>query len=190
MIGAKPCTDWLPPEIERDEKGFIKTGHAVADAPAWKGAEPLARAAGDEPARHLCRRRRALRLGETLRRRGGRGRHGGRGRARGPQNLRLTARQPSHQSRQIACIAHKSLEICERCRLRQQNSPATPENSPISGTGRESFVVFGARNLRSDHLWQGDQIRVKCDSESSTNNAHPNYLQRNRSPSNGTTNEI
>jgi thioredoxin reductase (NADPH) len=37
MIGAKPCTAWLPPEIERDEKGFIKTGHAVADAPAWKG---------------------------------------------------------------------------------------------------------------------------------------------------------
>ncbi|HZJ13837.1 MAG TPA: FAD-dependent oxidoreductase [Chthoniobacteraceae bacterium] len=38
MIGAKPCTDWLPPEIERDEKGFIKTGHAVATAPAWKDA--------------------------------------------------------------------------------------------------------------------------------------------------------
>jgi thioredoxin reductase (NADPH) len=38
MIGAKPCTDWLPPEIERDEKGFIKTGHAVAGAPAWKDA--------------------------------------------------------------------------------------------------------------------------------------------------------
>ncbi len=37
MIGAKPCTDWLPPEIERDEKGFIKTGPAVAGAPAWKG---------------------------------------------------------------------------------------------------------------------------------------------------------
>jgi thioredoxin reductase (NADPH) len=36
MIGAKPCTDWLPPEIERDEKGFIKTGHTVAGAPAWK----------------------------------------------------------------------------------------------------------------------------------------------------------
>jgi thioredoxin reductase (NADPH) len=35
MIGAKPCTDWLPPEIERDEKGFIKTGPVVADAPAW-----------------------------------------------------------------------------------------------------------------------------------------------------------
>src|SRR5712675_368113 len=38
MIGAKPCTAWLPPEIERDEKGFIKTGHAVAGAPAWKAA--------------------------------------------------------------------------------------------------------------------------------------------------------
>src|SRR5213082_1254473 len=38
MIGAKPCTAWLPAEIERDEKGFIKTGHAVADAPAWKDA--------------------------------------------------------------------------------------------------------------------------------------------------------
>jgi thioredoxin reductase (NADPH) len=37
MVGAKPCTTWLPPDIERDEKGFIKTGHAVADAPSWKG---------------------------------------------------------------------------------------------------------------------------------------------------------
>jgi thioredoxin reductase (NADPH) len=37
MIGAKPCTDWLPPEIERDEKRFVKTGRAVADSPAWKG---------------------------------------------------------------------------------------------------------------------------------------------------------
>ncbi len=36
MIGAKPCTNWLPPEIERDEKGFIKTGTAVAAHPAWQ----------------------------------------------------------------------------------------------------------------------------------------------------------
>jgi thioredoxin reductase (NADPH) len=35
MIGARPCTDWLPPEIERDEKGFIKTGSDVTEAPAW-----------------------------------------------------------------------------------------------------------------------------------------------------------
>ena len=38
MIGAKPCTNWLPPEIECDENGFVKTGPAVADAPAWKNA--------------------------------------------------------------------------------------------------------------------------------------------------------
>ncbi len=36
MIGAKPCTSWLPPEIERDERGFIRTGPAVAEAPAWR----------------------------------------------------------------------------------------------------------------------------------------------------------
>jgi thioredoxin reductase (NADPH) len=36
MIGANPCTEWLPSEIERDEKGFIKTGSVVANAPAWK----------------------------------------------------------------------------------------------------------------------------------------------------------
>ncbi len=36
MIGAKPCTEWLPPEIERDEKGFIKTGPAVARSPYWQ----------------------------------------------------------------------------------------------------------------------------------------------------------
>jgi thioredoxin reductase (NADPH) len=41
MVGATPCTEWLPPEIERDGKGFIKTGHAVADAPAWKGLSRL-----------------------------------------------------------------------------------------------------------------------------------------------------
>lgn len=36
MIGAKPCTNWLPPEIERDERGFVKTGIDVAHAPIWK----------------------------------------------------------------------------------------------------------------------------------------------------------
>jgi thioredoxin reductase (NADPH) len=39
MIGAKPCTDWLPPEIERDAKGFIKTGISVAGAPAWQASK-------------------------------------------------------------------------------------------------------------------------------------------------------
>jgi thioredoxin reductase (NADPH) len=37
MIGANPCTEWLPGEIERDEKGFIKTGTDVAQASAWQG---------------------------------------------------------------------------------------------------------------------------------------------------------
>ncbi len=41
MIGASPCTNWLPPQIERDEKGFIKTGPAVAHALAWKGSARL-----------------------------------------------------------------------------------------------------------------------------------------------------
>jgi len=36
MIGANPCTEWLPGEIERDEKGFIKTGSEVANASGWK----------------------------------------------------------------------------------------------------------------------------------------------------------
>jgi thioredoxin reductase (NADPH) len=36
MVGARPCTEWLPAEIERDEKGFVKTGSDVAEAPAWR----------------------------------------------------------------------------------------------------------------------------------------------------------
>ena len=39
MIGANPCTAWLPGEIECDEKGFIKTGTAVENASAWKENE-------------------------------------------------------------------------------------------------------------------------------------------------------
>ena len=36
MIGAKPCTSWLPAGIELDERGFIKTGALVANLPVWK----------------------------------------------------------------------------------------------------------------------------------------------------------
>ena len=39
MIGANPCTGWLPDEIECDEKGFIKTGTAVENASTWKENE-------------------------------------------------------------------------------------------------------------------------------------------------------
>jgi thioredoxin reductase (NADPH) len=39
MIGAEPCTQWLPVEIERDDKGFIKTGTAIAEAPAYRASK-------------------------------------------------------------------------------------------------------------------------------------------------------
>jgi thioredoxin reductase (NADPH) len=35
FIGAVPRTDWLPPEIERDAKGFVRTGPALAQSPHW-----------------------------------------------------------------------------------------------------------------------------------------------------------
>ena len=35
FIGAVPRTDWLPPEIERDARGFIRTGADVAQSPHW-----------------------------------------------------------------------------------------------------------------------------------------------------------
>jgi len=43
MIGAVPNTTWLPPQIERDEKGFILTGPDLLEAGKWKekGRAPL-----------------------------------------------------------------------------------------------------------------------------------------------------
>jgi thioredoxin reductase (NADPH) len=35
FLGAVPRTDWLPPEIERDAKGFVRTGPALAKSPHW-----------------------------------------------------------------------------------------------------------------------------------------------------------
>ena len=35
FIGATPRTDWLPPEIETDAKGFVRTGAALARSPHW-----------------------------------------------------------------------------------------------------------------------------------------------------------
>jgi thioredoxin reductase (NADPH) len=35
FIGAIPCTHWLPPEIETDSKGFVKTGRLVSSSPYW-----------------------------------------------------------------------------------------------------------------------------------------------------------
>lgn len=35
FIGASPCTEWLPAEIETDRKGFVCTGPQVAHSPQW-----------------------------------------------------------------------------------------------------------------------------------------------------------
>ncbi len=35
FIGATPHTDWLPPEIERDEKRFVRTGPSVSQSVHW-----------------------------------------------------------------------------------------------------------------------------------------------------------
>jgi thioredoxin reductase (NADPH) len=35
FIGAVPRTDWLPAEVERDDKAFVRTGPALAKSPHW-----------------------------------------------------------------------------------------------------------------------------------------------------------
>ena len=42
FIGADPRTNWLPPEIERDAKGFVKTGADLGRSPYWtSGRQPF-----------------------------------------------------------------------------------------------------------------------------------------------------
>lgn len=36
FIGASPHTDWLPPEIEKDDKDFVRTGMEVSNSRLWK----------------------------------------------------------------------------------------------------------------------------------------------------------
>ena len=38
--GAMPRMDWLPAEIERDAKGFVRTGPALAQSPHWTASRP------------------------------------------------------------------------------------------------------------------------------------------------------
>jgi thioredoxin reductase (NADPH) len=40
FIGAVPRTDWLPPEIERDAKGFVRTGPDLVESPHWTARRP------------------------------------------------------------------------------------------------------------------------------------------------------
>jgi thioredoxin reductase (NADPH) len=42
FIGATPRTDWLPAEVERDGKGFVRTGMAVTPSSQWSpGRSPF-----------------------------------------------------------------------------------------------------------------------------------------------------
>jgi thioredoxin reductase (NADPH) len=70
MIGARPLTDWLPPEVDRDERGFVLTGTDLPDD-AWpldrsrfelETSMPGVLAAGD--ARHGSVKRVASAVGE------------------------------------------------------------------------------------------------------------------------------
>jgi thioredoxin reductase (NADPH) len=40
FIGAVPRSDWLPPETEKDAKGFVTTGQSVAKSPHWTANRP------------------------------------------------------------------------------------------------------------------------------------------------------
>src|SRR5437762_11662390 len=35
FIGANPRTGWLPPEIEKDDKHFVRTGIELGNSPHW-----------------------------------------------------------------------------------------------------------------------------------------------------------
>jgi thioredoxin reductase (NADPH) len=35
MIGGHPHTEWLPPEVERDELGFVLTGSDLSEDHGW-----------------------------------------------------------------------------------------------------------------------------------------------------------
>jgi thioredoxin reductase (NADPH) len=71
MIGARPRTDWLPPEIARDERGFVLTGADVGEHCGWpldrsplllESSMPGVFAAGD--ARHGAVKRVASAVGD------------------------------------------------------------------------------------------------------------------------------
>ena len=40
FIGALPRTDWLPPEIEKDEKNFVCTGYELSNSAHWTAKRP------------------------------------------------------------------------------------------------------------------------------------------------------
>jgi len=59
----------------------------------------------------------------------------------------------------LACIAHKSLEICERCRLWQQNSPAAPKILLLFG--EKSFNRQELKHSRTQELKKNQKSRAE-----------------------------
>jgi hypothetical protein len=65
FFGATLRTDWLPREIEKDEKGFVRPGSELAHSPDWTlKRQPFLR---DEQAGRVRRRRCALGLRQARR---------------------------------------------------------------------------------------------------------------------------
>src|SRR5271166_5327491 len=73
----------------------------------------------------------------------------------------------------LACIGHKSLEICDRCRLWQRNSPATPEYSAAFWRGEFKNSLF--RFL---------YFNKYCRSETANDLQPPNHAKAWHSPGN------
>ncbi len=72
MIGAEPKTDWLRGFVARSDDGYLLTGRDVPLS-SWKLARAFA--PGDQRARSVCRRRRALPIRQASRFGGRRRRH-------------------------------------------------------------------------------------------------------------------
>ena len=94
FIGAIPCTNWLPPEIETDSKGFVKTGRLVSILPVLDGREGAV-LPGNQPSRHLRRRGCPARLHQACRLCGGGGGNGGAAGSRIPGPVAADAHEPS-----------------------------------------------------------------------------------------------
>jgi hypothetical protein len=77
LIGAVPHTDWPPPQISRDEHGFVLTGSDIHQDSNPAALWTLPRSARNQHARRIHRRRRPPRLGQTRRLRGRRRLHRG-----------------------------------------------------------------------------------------------------------------
>ena len=80
FIGADPRTSWLGDALVTDDDGFVVTGDALQLThldPAGDGRQRVPVCARDQPPGRLRRRRRAVRLDQARRLRGGRGRDGG-----------------------------------------------------------------------------------------------------------------